>query len=107
MRIVKDNYEPKKLRSRLPRDRKTTGPSPKNKGDSSMTGTYMIVRCFVQWSAFWYDHKRKVHFMRASASIPHSTPEQQGISSAAISEFIEAADKTIFNLHSVMLMRHG
>ncbi len=45
--------------------------------------------------------------MQASASLPHSTPEQQGISSAAISEFIEAADKTIFNLHSVMLMRHG
>ena len=45
--------------------------------------------------------------MRASANLPHSTPEEQGISSAAISEFIEAADKTIFNLHSFMLLRHG
>src|SRR4030042_4379800 len=45
--------------------------------------------------------------MRASANLPHSTPEEQGISAAAIAEFIEAADKTLFNLHSCMLLRHG
>ncbi len=40
-------------------------------------------------------------------NLPHSTPEAQGISSAAIAEFITAAEKTIYSLHSVMLLRHG
>ncbi len=38
--------------------------------------------------------------------LPRSTPESQGISSQAIREFVEAADK-INTLHSVMVVRHG
>jgi CubicO group peptidase (beta-lactamase class C family) len=38
--------------------------------------------------------------------LPRSTPEAQGISSDAIVQFVEAADK-INTLHSFMLVRHG
>ncbi|TLD70680.1 serine hydrolase [Phragmitibacter flavus] len=40
-------------------------------------------------------------------SLPRSTPEAEGISSAAIRDFIETADKEIHTLHSFMLVRHG
>lgn len=43
----------------------------------------------------------------ADASLPRSTPEAQGISSAAVRAFIEAADEEIHTLHSFMLVRHG
>jgi hypothetical protein len=43
----------------------------------------------------------------AAQPLPRSTPEAQGISSAAIREFVEAADKQIHTLHSFMLVRHG
>jgi CubicO group peptidase (beta-lactamase class C family) len=39
--------------------------------------------------------------------LPRSTPEQQGISSAAIRQFVEEAEATIDHLHSVMVVRHG
>ena len=38
--------------------------------------------------------------------LPRSTPEAQGISSQAISDYVEAADK-INTMHSFMLVRHG
>jgi CubicO group peptidase (beta-lactamase class C family) len=41
-----------------------------------------------------------------NAPLPRSMPEAQGISSQAIREFVEAADK-INTLHSFMLVRHG
>jgi CubicO group peptidase (beta-lactamase class C family) len=46
-----------------------------------------------------------------NSSLPRSTPEEQGISSAAILDFFETADKN-FNadsnvVHSFMLVRHG
>lgn len=40
-------------------------------------------------------------------SLPRSSPERQGISSAGILEFIEAADKEIDTMNSFMLLRHG
>ncbi|MEN9576438.1 MAG: hypothetical protein RL514_4293 [Verrucomicrobiota bacterium] len=43
----------------------------------------------------------------ASAALPRSTPEAQGIASEAIRAFVEAADKEIHTLHSFMLVRHG
>lgn len=43
----------------------------------------------------------------ASTPLPRSSPEAQGISSAAIREFVEAADKQINTLHSFMLVRRG
>lgn len=39
--------------------------------------------------------------------LPRSTPEAQGVSSAAVRAFVEAADKEINTLHSFMLVRHG
>src|SRR5438067_1987859 len=44
--------------------------------------------------------------VRAAMPLPRSSPETQGISSAAVREFVEAVDK-INTLHSFMLLRHG
>lgn len=41
------------------------------------------------------------------AALPRSTPEAQGIASAAIHRFVEAADREIDGMHSFMLVRHG
>jgi CubicO group peptidase (beta-lactamase class C family) len=46
-------------------------------------------------------------FAQGGAGLPRSSPERQGISSAAVLAFVEAADRTIDSLHSVMLLRHG
>ncbi len=43
----------------------------------------------------------------APPPLPRSTPEAQGISSAAILDFVKAADQNIDSLHSFMLVRHG
>jgi CubicO group peptidase (beta-lactamase class C family) len=43
----------------------------------------------------------------SSAPLPRSTPEKQGISSAAILDFIQSADRQIDAIHSFMLVRHG
>ncbi|MCA9173753.1 MAG: serine hydrolase [Planctomycetales bacterium] len=40
-------------------------------------------------------------------ALPRSTPEAQGVSSAAIRDFIEAADREVDSMHSFMLVRHG
>jgi CubicO group peptidase (beta-lactamase class C family) len=42
----------------------------------------------------------------AESPLPRSTPEAQGISSKAILDFVEAADR-INTLHSFMILRHG
>src|SRR4029078_13142443 len=42
-----------------------------------------------------------------SASLPRSSPELQGIASADLLAFIEAADKEIDTMNSFMLVRHG
>jgi CubicO group peptidase (beta-lactamase class C family) len=42
-----------------------------------------------------------------TASLPRSTPERQGISSAAILDFVQAADTSIDAMNSVMIVRHG
>ena len=39
--------------------------------------------------------------------LPRSTPEAQGISSSAITNFVNAVEVDIRDLHSFMLMRHG
>src|ERR1700759_1471134 len=43
----------------------------------------------------------------AQSSLPHSSPEEQGVSSAGIIKFIEAANKSKCEFHSFILMRHG
>jgi CubicO group peptidase (beta-lactamase class C family) len=42
-----------------------------------------------------------------AADLPRSSPEAQGVSSAAVLSFVEAADKKLDSLHSFMLLRHG
>jgi CubicO group peptidase (beta-lactamase class C family) len=39
--------------------------------------------------------------------LPRSSPEAQGVSSASIRDFVEAANEQIDTLHSFMLVRHG
>jgi CubicO group peptidase (beta-lactamase class C family) len=43
----------------------------------------------------------------ASARLPRSAPEEQGVSSAAILGFVEGAEQKIDALHSIMVVRHG
>lgn len=47
------------------------------------------------------------HALAGDKSLPRSTPEAQGVSSAGIAEFIAAADKTVDAMNSFMLIRHG
>lgn len=42
-----------------------------------------------------------------TSGLPRSTPERQGISSTAILDFVERADREIESLHSLMVVRHG
>jgi CubicO group peptidase (beta-lactamase class C family) len=44
---------------------------------------------------------------RASPTLPRSGPEEQGISSAAILDFADTADRQVDALHSFILVRHG
>jgi CubicO group peptidase (beta-lactamase class C family) len=39
--------------------------------------------------------------------LPRSSPEAQGVSSAAVLSFVEAADREIDSMNSFMLLRHG
>jgi CubicO group peptidase (beta-lactamase class C family) len=40
-------------------------------------------------------------------ALPRSSPESQGVSSAALLDFVETADREIDAMHSVMILRHG
>jgi CubicO group peptidase (beta-lactamase class C family) len=40
-------------------------------------------------------------------SLPRATPESQGVSSAGVRAFVEAADTQVDTMHSVMVLRHG
>jgi CubicO group peptidase (beta-lactamase class C family) len=42
-----------------------------------------------------------------AGDLPRSAPEAQGVCSAALLSFIEAADKSIDSMNSIMLLRHG
>src|SRR6185369_17873170 len=43
----------------------------------------------------------------SAAALPRSTPEAQGVSSAALLEFVNTLDQQIEGMHSVMIVRHG
>ena len=45
--------------------------------------------------------------LQAQSSLPRSTPEAQGVSSSVVRSFVEAADKKVNTMHSVMIVRHG
>src|SRR5829696_7258252 len=40
-------------------------------------------------------------------ALPRSSPERQGISSAAVLAFVEAADREVDQMHGFVLVRHG
>ncbi len=42
-----------------------------------------------------------------STTLPRSTPEAEGVSSQAITEFLEAVDHSELELHSFLFLRHG
>ena len=42
-----------------------------------------------------------------SAELPRSTPEQQGIDSAGVADFVAALDTEIEDVHGLMVLRHG
>ena len=42
-----------------------------------------------------------------AAELPRSTPEQQGIASTAVADFVAALDSEIEEVHSLMVLRHG
>ena len=43
----------------------------------------------------------------ARAALPRSAPELQGVSSTALLDFVQAADRDIDAMHSLMVLRHG
>ena len=43
----------------------------------------------------------------AQKTLPHSSPEQQGIASADLLAFVDAADKEVDTMNSFVLIRHG
>lgn len=45
--------------------------------------------------------------LSGAASLPRSTPEAQGLPSAAVQEFLQAAETKAEGLHSLMIVRHG
>jgi len=47
------------------------------------------------------------HAAETGRALPRSTPEAQGVSSAALLEFVAEAETKIDALHSVMVVRHG
>ena len=42
-----------------------------------------------------------------AADLPRSSPEAQGASSPALLDFVEAADRSIESMNSLMVLRHG
>jgi CubicO group peptidase (beta-lactamase class C family) len=47
------------------------------------------------------------HVALAAPRLPRATPESQGVSSAAILAFVDAADAQVDTMNSMMLVRHG
>ncbi len=47
------------------------------------------------------------HCVQGGVALPRSTPEAQGVTSAGIRAYVEAADKEVKTMHSFMLVRHG
>ena len=43
----------------------------------------------------------------AGQPLPRSTPEAQGVSAAGILDFLDAVERENFELHSLMMLRHG
>src|SRR4051794_5310970 len=48
-----------------------------------------------------------IAFGAAAEPLPRASPESQGVSSAAVRAYVEAADQKALGMHSFMLVRHG
>lgn len=48
-----------------------------------------------------------VYAFADETALPRATPESQGVSSAGVRGFVEAADAKVNTMHSFMLIRHG
>lgn len=59
---------------------------------------YISIGCFAA-AVIWTGHP--------ASSLPRSAPESQGISSAALIQFVNVLDQQIEGMHSVMIVRHG
>ncbi|MCB1278984.1 serine hydrolase [Prosthecobacter sp.] len=46
-------------------------------------------------------------FAATKAGLPRSTPEAENVSTKAILDFLDAVDEAKFELHSLMMLRHG
>lgn len=67
-----------------------------------------ITRAFIPFAALLLAITPVIHAASPAAqSLPRSTPEAQGVSSAGIRAFVEAANKQVDTLHSFILVRHG
>jgi CubicO group peptidase (beta-lactamase class C family) len=66
-----------------------------------MNAANLFTRAALVWLA-------TVHVsIAAAAGLPRSTPEAQGVSSAGLREYVEAANRQVDTMHSFMLLRHG
>jgi CubicO group peptidase (beta-lactamase class C family) len=50
---------------------------------------------------------RHPFYMADKKDLPRSTPEDQGVSSAALSVFLDEVEKSNIEFHSIMVVRHG
>jgi CubicO group peptidase (beta-lactamase class C family) len=48
-----------------------------------------------------------IQLLAQPASLPRSTPEAEGVSSAALRKFFTAANKSGLEFHGIMILRHG
>ena len=46
-------------------------------------------------------------FSQTGGSLPRSTPEAEGVSSARLMAFIDTLNKSQHEFHSIMILRHG
>ena len=68
---------------------------------------HMIKKSVLIGSILFYSFFSLSLFAQQSTSLPRSTPEAEGVSSAGISRFIDAVEKSKNELHSFMILRHG
>ncbi len=66
-----------------------------------------IIRCWLLLSLFVAARFAAAAESAPAPALPRSSPETQGVSSAAILQFVEAADAKVNAIHSFMLVRHG
>src|SRR5437773_7028685 len=49
----------------------------------------------------------KTMLSKVKQALPRSSPEQEGIASSVLLQFVEALESQLHELHSFMLLRHG